>query len=108
MPQYRPEAFWDVLFTGPKGGSAIPNIVPRSILMALPSVLPVLCREYAQEWFDDVLMDGSALTQPFTILVGLLIAFRLGDAYKKWDLGARCLTDLHSSANLVTSMLCSY
>ena len=108
MPQYRPDEFWSVLRT--VSGSAIPRILPRSILVALPSVLPYICQR--KNWLDGylgfVLSDGGALTQPFTILVGLLISFRLGDAYKKWDLGARCLTDLHSSSNLVTSMLCCY
>jgi len=74
--------------------------------MTIPAIAPYIFER--QGWLEDTLRDGGALTGPFTILVGLLIAFRLGDAYKKWDLGTRCLTDLHSSANLVTSMLCCY
>ena len=58
--------------------------------------------------YDLYSMKAKMLIQPFTILVGLLIAFRLGDAYKKWDQGTRCLTDLHSSANLVISLLCRH
>lgn len=89
-------------------GSAIPPILPRALGMAALGAVPYVCKRIRSQIFTNILEDGSALTQPFTILVGLLISFRLGDAYKKWDLGARCLTDLHSSANLVRYLFFSW
>ena len=101
MPAYRPDFFWEVLFAW--RSSAVPRILPRAVLMALPAVVPYLLNVY-----DLYTLKAEILLSPFSLLVGLLIAFRLGDAYKKWNLGMRCMTDLHSSSNLVISMLCSY
>jgi len=98
---YTPTHFWSVVFA--RTGSALPTVLPRSILLlplAASAVLAVdeklLVRDYSGG------MNGLAT------IVGLLTAFRLNDAYSKWNRASEQLLLLHAKTRDVLAKLCAY
>ena len=98
---YLPSDFWRVAFA--IKGSAIPVTLERSLgLLVVPAGAAALAH------FDVVENQvPSSVITPFGILVGLMISFRLNNAYGKWEKGSKCIVDLHSTTRLLVSRLCA-
>ena len=40
-------------------------------------------------------LDLEVITPPFTVMLGLLMAFRTGDAFRKWQRADNLILELH-------------
>ena len=99
--KYTPTHFWSVVFA--RVGSALPAVLPRSFML-LPIQATALLLYYV-DWLE---RDYSGGLSGLAIIVGLLTAFRLNDAYSKWNRASEMLLLLHAKTRDVVAKLCAY
>jgi len=98
---YTPTHFWAVVFV--YTGSALPTVLPRALLLTPVSALALILTEVG--WLE---YDYSGSVDGLAIIVGLLIAFRLQDAYSKWNSASKLVLMLHAKTREVLAKLCAY
>ena len=82
--------FWHVVFN--IAGSALPKVIPRAlVLTCFGGIAAVL------NYFDYAWRDGNEFLEFSTIVVGLLISFRLNFAYTKWERAMKSVLDMRAS-----------
>jgi hypothetical protein len=67
-----------------------------------PRSLPLVCVLGA------CVMYADTCAQPFTVLLGLLLAFRISDSYLKWERAASLTLKLHGHSRDVIGKMCAY
>uniref|UniRef100_A0A7S0L7X1 Bestrophin homolog n=1 Tax=Coccolithus braarudii TaxID=221442 RepID=A0A7S0L7X1_9EUKA len=88
---YDPKAFFSVIFQ--TQDSAIPAVMGRAVIPIPFAILAVGLKLLGQ-----LCEDPGSLIQPFSLLVGLMLAFRLSDALSKWKMAAQLLLTMHEVA----------
>jgi len=104
LEAYNPLNFFSVAFR--VSGSAVPTSLPRAFAWMLITALP----SYLLARFE-VVTDftvSNDMLENFSTLVALLIAFRLSDAYSKYQLASRTVHDLHASSVAVLTKLSAF
>ena len=108
---YVPSDFWRVIIA--RKGSALTKVLPRSFGVALVGCFPAVCVHYKDKLLDGIGFEmfdvPNQLVLPFGILVGLLLSFRMQNAFEKWQKANMCLLDMHAGTrkmitHLVTSV----
>ena len=80
---YNPQNFWEVCFT--ITGSKIPAVLKR-VLLTSPCTVGAFCVVRYTEWLTDTdNINYLHILIPFSGVVGLLLAFRINDAFSKWN-----------------------
>ena len=81
--------FWHVVFN--IAGSALPKVIPRALMLTcFGGIAAVL------NYFDYAWRDGNEFLEFSTIVVGLLISFRLNFAYTKWERAMKSVLDMRA------------
>ena len=104
MIEYDPQDFWRVLFA--RYGSNIPKVLPRTLLVLPVSIGIALLHHYDQ--LGDTEGLHSVIMPPFTTILGLLMAFRAGDAFRKWQHADQIMLRLHSGSRTAIAKMCAY
>ena len=101
---YDPHRFWRIIFA--RRGSGIPIIMPRAlVMMPIPIGIAIL-EHYDKLGSVDVQYDN--ITLPFAVILSLLMAFRIGDAFRKWQRADMCTQMLHSGSRTAIGKMCAY
>ena len=74
-------------------------------MMPVPIGIAVL-DHYDKLGGADVQYDG--VTLPFAVILSLLMAFRIGDAFRKWQRADMCTQMLHSGSRTAIGKMCAY
>ena len=131
---YEPQSFFRVAFALTGTTSAWKSALGRSCVM-LPLTLGVWAfwqwpritvpkhRDFRALSEDDLVPEGgggdrtdptflfyelNVLTTPFTLLLGLVTAFRLKDAFAKWERATELILGLHRDMRSIMSRLCAF
>tara|TARA_B110001452_G_scaffold238771_1_gene219457 strand:- start:1156 stop:1992 length:837 start_codon:yes stop_codon:yes gene_type:complete len=106
---YDSEAFWSIIFT--RTGSVIPRVLPNSILLLIwPAILCTIDELHKLEGhgFGAEELDPGIMSEWVGLLIGMMIAFRISDAYDKWRTANRLVLELHLHTRDVIGRLCAY
>lgn len=118
MPvHYEPRHFFSIVFARIGTGDAWCHATGRAFLM-MP--IPVACAvldyydyfptSYSADESNPLGVGGfefDDLCLPFTFFLGIVTAFRLNDAFKKWERATELMLTLHRHMRNVVSRLCS-
>ena len=106
---YNPRDFFRVAFTRPDQGSTTLYLATfrTALLMPLPITLAII--EHLG-YFDDLPTDHQLdkLLTPFTLLLGLVTAFRLNDAFHKWERAGEIIYTLQREARVIFSRMSAF
>ena len=103
---YNPAHFWSVIFT--RTGSKIPCIMHR-VLVVYPSTIGAYLVERYTDYLDDTSeRELKHLLVPLSAVVSLLLAFRINDAFGKWNQAAHMVSNMQTSARCAMAMLIAY
>ena len=100
-----PHDYWGVIFA--RKGSGIPAILPRALL-CLPIPIGIALLDHYGIINDGDDLSFAPITPPFTAVLGLLMAFRTGDAFRKWQEAGKLVLEMHAHANEAVSSMCSF
>ena len=93
---YESQAFWSIIFS--RTGSVVPRVLPNSILLLIwPAILCTIDEVYKLEdlGFGAEGLDPGIMSEWVGLLIGMMIAFRISDAYDKWRTANRLVLELH-------------
>ena len=102
---YHPDHYWAVAFARHGSGLQSISVWRNAIVLALIFALPCAVLEH-YDWLDRH-GDFSQLTLPFSVLLSLIISFRLNDSYRKWERASALILSLHSSTRSTVAKLCA-
>lgn len=104
---YIPSDFWKVIFA--RKGSAITKVLPRSVGVSLVGLVPAVCVNFKDQLQENIGFEmfdvPNQLVLPFGILVGLLLSFRMQNAYEKWQKANECLLRMHAGTRKLIGQL---
>ena len=101
-PTYDPHQFWRIVFA--RYGSGIPSILPRALLLMPYTTGIALLNHY-----DCMGEFGfEAIQAPFTVMLGMLIAIRIGDAFRKWQRADDLMQGMHQSSRTAIGKMVAY
>ena len=103
-PTYDPKDYWHVVFA--RYGSGIPSILPRALMLMPYTVGIALLDHYNLMGDGDIVFD--AIQAPFTVLLGMLIAIRIGDAFRKWNEADDLMQQMHKSTRTAIGKMVAY
>ena len=103
---YSPRSFFAVAFSR-EGNTTWLLALPRSLLL-LPASIALAVLDHYQVLGPLGELQLTVLITPFTLLLGLVTAFRLNDSFKKWDRAGQLTLELHQKTRTVCSRLCSF
>lgn len=107
---YNPRHFYRVACNAPwRGTSSLYLALWRTIcLMPVSVALSIVdYYGYLDGWAEDA-GQWNVLLTPFTLLLGLVTAFRLQDAFHKWERAGEVMYTLQREARVVISRLCCF
>ena len=115
---YLPSDFWGVAFK--VEGSALPKIIPRSIIFIIPALVATLVSRHGpfgiEDSDKDVEIGGfqyetpevpSGLITPFALLVALLTSYRLNHAHGKWEIANDSVMTTLEQTRVLISRMCA-
>ena len=107
---YVPSDFWRVIIA--RKGSALTKVLPRSFGVALVGCFPAVCVHYKDKLLNGIGFEmfdvPNQLVLPFGILVGLLLSFRMQNAFEKWQKANMCLLHMHAGTRkMITHLVTS-
>jgi len=84
--------------------------LPRALLLTPVSIVLALLDDRGHlDFLDDRgITLATNVTGPFVVLLGLILSFRLGDAFRKWERAGQLVLSLHSEARTAVMQLCNY
>lgn len=108
---YVPSDFWRVIIA--RKGSALTKVLPRSFGVALVGCFPAVCVHYKDKLLDGIGFEmfdvPNQLVLPFGILVGLLLSFRMQNAFEKWQKANMCLLHMHAGTRkMITHLVTTF
>ena len=101
---YDPSDYWAVVFA--RVGSVFPQIIARSLgLLCFAGMVCVL-----QHFYPDQMAGagGNHMVLPFQMVVAIMVAFRLNDAFRKYESANETMLKLHSTARRLVNLMCAY
>ena len=103
---YSPRSFFAVAFSR-EGNTTWLLALPRSLLL-LPASIALAVLDHYQVLGPLGELQLTVLITPFTLLLGLVTAFRLNDSFKKWDSAGQITLQMHQSTRNIISRMCAY
>ena len=99
---YDPANFWAVLFDTQE--SAVCRTWPRALIMLALPVLAEVLSELDMWWDTDI----NVVLLPFSVLSGLMLSFRINDAYGKWNQASGIILQTHRNTRDTMSLVLAY
>lgn len=103
-PTYDPKDYWHVVFA--RYGSGIPSILPRALMLMPYTAGIALLDHYGLMGDGEIVFD--AIQAPFTVLLGMLIAIRISDAFRKWNEADDLMQQMHKSTRTAIGKMVAY
>ena len=106
---YNPRDFFRVACNPPwKGSGTLYLASARAVFfMPFPIALTILQVNGHLDWVPEEHQMDKIMT-PFTLLLGLVTAFRLNDAFHKWERAGEIIYTLQREARIIFTRLCAF
>jgi len=85
-------------------GSALKEAAPRAAVVSIAAIAATLMHIV----FPGRIVFSDVILEPFYVMVALLLAFRLDDAYRKWERASRLSLDFHARTRGLVTRACAY
>ena len=104
---YQPRDFFRVAFNRPDRGSTTLYLASKRSLLVLPFAVGLTVLNYYELLNGLEEYEYDKLLTPFTLLLGLVTAFRLNDAFHKWERAGEIIYTLHRELRMIIHRLCA-